>query len=261
VIDFKRFLDAIPNVNVCQHIDSTLQTIDFKRFLDAIGQVDYWQLAIGYETDYCNVRHCRSSPGLGCGLHRKCSLRVNLSRRTVIHGNLWAQLLNLKVQQMPAGRPSKYKPMYCRQARELCLLGATDKELATFFCVDEKTVNTWKIMHPQFLQSLKEGKDEADGRVRKSLFQRAIGYSHADVHISNFKGLIKITPIMKHYPPDPTSCIFWLKNRQPEQWRDQTNVKVEHEFTAKITQAQESLEEKLHAIDAERTSETSTRIN
>jgi hypothetical protein len=25
----------------------------------------------------------------------------------------------------------------------------------------------------------------------------------------------------KHYPPDPTAMIFWLKNRQPERWRDQ----------------------------------------
>lgn len=28
------------------------------------------------------------------------------------------------------------------------------------------------------------------------------------------------TPTMKYHPPDTTACIFWLKNRQPEQWRD-----------------------------------------
>jgi hypothetical protein len=26
--------------------------------------------------------------------------------------------------------------------------------------------------------------------------------------------------VRKHYPPDVTACIFWLKNRQPEKWRD-----------------------------------------
>ena len=24
----------------------------------------------------------------------------------------------------------------------------------------------------------------------------------------------------KHYPPDVTACIFWLKNRCPDEWRD-----------------------------------------
>jgi hypothetical protein len=32
---------------------------------------------------------------------------------------------------------------------------------------------------------------------------------------------------VRHYPPDPTSMIFWLKNRQPQDWRD----KQEHEHT------------------------------
>lgn len=31
---------------------------------------------------------------------------------------------------------------------------------------------------------------------------------------------------VKHYPPDPTSMIFWLKNRQPQDWRDKTEVEL-----------------------------------
>jgi hypothetical protein len=35
-------------------------------------------------------------------------------------------------------------------------------------------------------------------------------------------------PVVVHYtehcPPDPTSCIFWLKNRDPDRWRDVQNV-------------------------------------
>jgi hypothetical protein len=27
-------------------------------------------------------------------------------------------------------------------------------------------------------------------------------------------------PYVEHMPPDPTSMIFWLKNRDPERWRD-----------------------------------------
>lgn len=158
---------------------------------------------------------------------------------------------------MKTGRPPKYRPEYCRQAKELCLLGAIDKDLATFFQVSDKTVSTWKILYPAFLQALKEGKGEADGRVRRSLFQRATGYSHPDVHISNFKGKITQTAITKRYPPETLACIFWLKNRDPDQWRDQTNVKHDIDFSEKINQAQETLEEKLNAAFASRDTEGS----
>ena len=29
---------------------------------------------------------------------------------------------------------------------------------------------------------------------------------------------------VKHYPPDTTAAIFWLKNRQVERWRDKQEV-------------------------------------
>lgn len=122
------------------------------------------------------------------------------------------------------GRPSKFDEAMCEQTRKLCLLGATDKELADFFEVSEATLNTWKEQHPEFLEALKSGKAAADAQVGDRLFQRACGYSHPDVHISNYQGEVTQTPITKHYAPDTTACIFWLKNRRPDLWRD----RVEH---------------------------------
>jgi hypothetical protein len=29
---------------------------------------------------------------------------------------------------------------------------------------------------------------------------------------------------LERMPPDTTACIFWLKNRNPEEWRDKTQV-------------------------------------
>ena len=29
---------------------------------------------------------------------------------------------------------------------------------------------------------------------------------------------------IKHYPPSETAMIFWLKNRDPENWRDRQEV-------------------------------------
>lgn len=118
------------------------------------------------------------------------------------------------------GRPTKYKPEYDELAYNYCLLGATDAELAGFFGVCEATINNWKIDFPSFLESLKKGKEVADAKVAKALFHRATGYEHEDVDIKMYEGHIIETTYVKHYPPDATSAIFWLKNRQPAKWRD-----------------------------------------
>lgn len=125
-----------------------------------------------------------------------------------------------KAEPKAIGRPSKYKSEYAEQAKKLCMLGMTDKEMASFFEVSEQTLNTWKQVHPEFLESLKGGKDLIDAQVAAKLFHRAIGYEHPEDDIRAVNGVIVITPMVKHYPPDTTAAIFWLKNRQPQKWRD-----------------------------------------
>lgn len=110
------------------------------------------------------------------------------------------------------------------QARKLCRLGATDKELAEFFGVDVATVNRWKLAHPEFCESLKDGKSAADAEVADRLYQRALGYSHREDKILQHNGAPVIVPTVKHYPPDTVACIFWLKNRRPDLWREKVNL-------------------------------------
>lgn len=38
------------------------------------------------------------------------------------------------------------------------------------------------------------------------------------------------TPLTKHYPPDTTACIFWLKNQKPKEWHDRTELVAEQEI-------------------------------
>lgn len=119
------------------------------------------------------------------------------------------------------GRPTKYKPEYCQEAYKLCLLGMTDKQLAKFFEVDEATLNRWKIEHPKFRESLKDGKERSDAEVAKTLRQRALGYEVDDIKVSA-KG--DVIDYKRHIPGDVTACIFWLKNRRTENWRDKQEV-------------------------------------
>lgn len=140
---------------------------------------------------------------------------------------------------MTRGVKSTYKPEYAEQARKLCLLGATDKELAGFFNVTESTINKWKVDYSEFSESIKSGKDIADGNVADRLYRRAMGYSHDDEDIRTISigdGMSEIikTPTVKHYPPDTAAAIFWLKNRQRGKWRDKQEVEQSGAVTYKV---------------------------
>lgn len=125
----------------------------------------------------------------------------------------------------PGGRPTVYKEQFCKAAYRACLLGATDAEIAEIIGVSEQTINTWKTKHPKFLESIKAGKEEADSKVADALFKRATGYSHKDTKFATHEGMITDRQeYEKHYAPDPTACIFWLKNRQKDKWRDKQEI-------------------------------------
>ena len=99
------------------------------------------------------------------------------------------------------GRPTKYEERFAEQARKLCLLGATDEELASFFEVNPDTIHEWKKVHAEFSESIKKGKVEADSNVADRLYQRAMGFEHDDVHVPNHQGVVTLTPIRKILEP------------------------------------------------------------
>lgn len=128
---------------------------------------------------------------------------------------------------MAGGRPSKFKPEFCKQATKLCRLGATNKDLANFFEVHVDTIAEWINQHPEFSESLKKGKALADAEVADKLFKRATGYSHKALKWFSHEGQSWSEEYIERYPPDTTACIFWLKNRRPDLWRDKVEPLIE----------------------------------
>lgn len=124
-------------------------------------------------------------------------------------------------------RPEKWRDEYASMAKKACQLGATDQDLAEMFSVSLRTISYWRSSKPEFSEALHLGKEVADKRVEQALYNRALGYSHEDTDIRVVDGAIMETPMIKHYPPDTTAAIFWLKNRKPAEWRD----KVQQEIT------------------------------
>ena len=128
------------------------------------------------------------------------------------------------VEKNKGGRPSKFTDLDLDKVKVVALKGWTNDEMAAFFDVHRSTWYQWMIDFPKFSDALKEWKAGADERVERSLYERAMGYSHPEDKILNNGGEPLIVPTMKHYPPDTSAAIFWLKNRKPEDWRDKQEV-------------------------------------
>ena len=139
------------------------------------------------------------------------------------------------------GRKTLYKAEFADQAYSLALLGFTDKEFADSFGVTEGTIQNWKKDHKEFLSSIKRGRIIADGQIAENLYKRARGYSYDEVHfekvdlkdsledsdIEDLKiDVFKKKVITKEVAPDVTAQIFWLKNRQPQLWRDKQSTEL-----------------------------------
>ena len=116
---------------------------------------------------------------------------------------------------------SPYEKVYARQAKKLCLLGATIKELADFFDVSESTIETWKNNHYSFREALRVGRLDADANVAKAMYKRACGFSVLEDKVfCNQLGETTIVPVRKHFAPDVAAGKFWLKNRRPADWKE-----------------------------------------
>lgn len=124
------------------------------------------------------------------------------------------------------GAPTKFNTRMCPRVRKLCILGATNEQIADFIGISTSTLHSWIQTHPRFASALKQGRERADAQVAKSLYRRALGYSHKAVKIfaDPKTGAEKIIEYTEKYAPDTVACIFWLKNRRPDLWRD----RVEH---------------------------------
>jgi hypothetical protein len=143
------------------------------------------------------------------------------------------------------GRPTSYRPEYVEQARKLCQIGATDVEMSQFFGVSLSTFFLWRAANQEFSDAIIAGKALADERMKRSLYQRGIGYNLPVVKIEerllgkgkNAKlAIVKRTTSAEHIPGDVGAQKMWLCNRVSKEWRDK--IEHTHEPVREITPAE-----------------------
>lgn len=112
--------------------------------------------------------------------------------------------------------------------------GLTDEQIARNMGISRSTLNEWKKNYPDISDTLKKGKEVVDFQVENALLKRALGYSYDEVtkeiceNAKTGQTEMRVTKIVtKEIVPDTTAQIFWLKNREPEKWRDRQEMHVD----------------------------------
>lgn len=129
--------------------------------------------------------------------------------------------------------PAKYNSAYHDNwAWSLAIKGATDEEIAEAFGVAKRTVLRWKKDHPSFVESLEEGKNVADAKVERKLYQRALGYDAeetekvVDVDANGNTKPVRVKTTKKHIAPDVMAQMYWLNNRKRGDWTQRQDVNL-----------------------------------
>jgi hypothetical protein len=176
----------------------------------------------------------------------------------------------------PRGRPPKYRPELAERVTDLCLLGATNDELAKVFGVDTRTISDWLVTRPEFSHAVKQGRELADAEVSRALYRKATGtWTQPAVKIvAKIETLpdgrqVKSEHIVhytEHFPPDTAAAFIWLKNRQPAKWRDKKEVHERRDETKQVTvelspRAQRHVQELRELLFGERPSAEQPQAN
>ena len=97
------------------------------------------------------------------------------------------------VAKSQGGRPTKYDPSVIPEVRSWCQMGATVDDLAGFLDVDRATIHRWMLVHPKFCDAMRIGREAADARVERALYEKAVA-------------------------GEAWAVTKWLNNRMPKEW-------------------------------------------
>jgi hypothetical protein len=118
--------------------------------------------------------------------------------------------------------PSKEVQVDAKRISIMAKHGLDNDSISEAFGVTVHCFMDFLKKNPEIMKTLKEDKEKANNNVEAALYSRALGYEHFETKVFYNSVLDKIVTkeVRKVYPPDVTACIFWLKNRLPDKWRE-----------------------------------------
>lgn len=124
--------------------------------------------------------------------------------------------------------------------------GATDEEVAEKLNISKTTLYKYVEEHFELSELRKRSKEIIDSEVEEALLKKSLGFTQTVKkafkvkHVKyndNGKRISEDEEVVQadeevYVAPSDTAMIFWLKNRQPELWKDKHEV--EHSGSLKL---------------------------
>ena len=101
--------------------------------------------------------------------------------------------------------------------------GLNDEQIAHNIGIGVRTFYEWLSKYKQLKQVLKQSKEVVDREVENALLKSAVDY-YLDEERIDSEG--NVYPVRRFVPPNTTAQIFWLKNRNPNEWRDKKQTEL-----------------------------------
>lgn len=139
---------------------------------------------------------------------------------------------------------SEYHPRLADIAKEFALGGKTSREIADSLHIHLNTFYNWMHEHEDFKKAVQEGKDLYDSEnVEKALLEDALGHEKDEVVLErNKQGKLVEVKRTKKWQRNYQAQALWLRNRNPERWRDVHELVVSSkDLEAKLAAAEKRL--------------------
>lgn len=107
-------------------------------------------------------------------------------------------------------------PAMQRVVGGLAAKGFTNKEISEILGITESGLCHQQKRHPEIEESLLKGRSQATQNVVAATYKRAMGYTYKEDHVTKDGDIIQIR---KHMPGNPQIQMYWLNNRDPENWQ------------------------------------------
>jgi hypothetical protein len=106
----------------------------------------------------------------------------------------------------------------------LCRLGASIDDMARILDLTPYQLEA-AITNDERLQTIIKGFNSSRNvMVEQALYKRAIGFNFTERKAFSTKDGVEMIDIDRYIIPDTKACITWLKNMDPDNWKDTSEV-------------------------------------